>query len=83
MNDVTGTNNYNPLTIQFEGYNGGRAKTLPADFTLPVVKNLYEHNAMAVRTDDVAKAEWDNEVFVVAPEAINMIATHPRPPPSA
>ena len=75
MNDVTGTNNYNPLTIQFEGYNGGRAKTLPANFTLPVVKNLYEHDVMDVEATDVAKAEWDNEVFVVAPEAINMIAT--------
>src|SRR5699024_8125902 len=33
----TSSENYNPMTIQFEGYNGNRAKVLDKDFTLPVV----------------------------------------------
>ena len=73
--DTNGT--YNPLTIQFEGYNGGRAKTLPNGFTLPVIFNLYEgatFNA-GVAANGAARATWDRDIWVLNDHHIEMVAT--------
>ena len=68
---------YNPLTIQFEGYNGGRAKTLERNFTLPIVTNLYESATFdaATAVGNVAQAAWNNSVWVVNENDISMLAT--------
>ena len=69
--------NYNPLTIQFEGYNGSRAKTLPNGFTLPVIFNLYEgatFNA-GVAANGAARATWDRDIWVLNDHHIEMVAT--------
>ena len=74
--------NYNPVTIQFEGYNGGRAKVLPNNFTLPVIFNLYEGvffdaDAAANRA---ATAAWDRDVWVLNDHDIEMVATNSTAP---
>ena len=74
---------YNPLTIQFEGYNGGRAKTLPFGFTLPVVTNLYEAASFqnGFVNDDVMvnigtyQADWDRDLWILNEHDIEMVAT--------
>ena len=75
LNTKPGTDNYNPVTIQFEGFNGNRAQAQAENFTLPVVKNLYEGATMDVQTNDVHTADWDTKVYVIDPSAINMLAT--------
>ncbi len=75
---------YNPLTIQFEGYNGGRAKTLPFGFTLPVVTNLYEaasfQNGFVDDNDFIVnigtyQADWDRDLWILNEHDIEMVAT--------
>ena len=74
----TSDEDYNPMTIQFEGYNGNRAKVLDEKFTLPVITNLYEGKALKNEdvTAAVKQADWNRNVYVVSDlDTINMLAT--------
>ena len=73
----TSSENYNPMTIKFEGYNGNRAKVLASDFELPVITNLYEGAELdnITITNGVAAAEWDRKTFVIDPETVEELAT--------
>ena len=64
---------YNPATIKFEGYNGGRAKALTD--TLPVVTNLYEGAQVDPANMGTHKASWDKDVYLIDEADIRMLAT--------
>ena len=66
---------YNPVTIQFEGFNGGRAKVLPENYQLAVVTNLYEGKTLRISGMGTHTAEWDRDVYLVDKADVEFLAT--------
>ena len=72
INTTKTSEDYNPATIQFEGYNGNRAKALEND--LPVVTNLYEGAAFDFDAASYVP-DYDKKLNLVNETEANKIAT--------
>ena len=72
INTTKTDEDYNPATIQFEGYNGNRAKALEND--LPVVTNLYEGAAFDFDAASYVP-DYDKKLNLVNKTEASKIAT--------